>query len=333
MSRNAKSRRSRKPKPKTIPAARSSNIRTTNPLQRLELSHREYIMDLSTDSNGLCSHSLEVNPGIQETFPWLADISPSFEKYRFKRLAFRYVPSVATSTSGKISISPDYDAADDNTNLTKRELLQFQDTVNATVWSPVTMRCTGKYLAGLRFTRTAPLASNLDIKTYDVAKLEVRASSTANHMLGELYVDYTVVLEIPQRSYDPTGVTKIATSNPNISQPFSDTSQSDGLAVATVVAGSTDVNSDTGTSAKISPGRYFVNLVADGSGVTGIDNPTVSNGTWTNIQNAFTSVYANRTGLMDIFDGGGHLNWTGITGSASLYEIIVSNLPKGDYSL
>jgi len=95
----------------------------------------------------------------------------------------------------------DFDAAD-AAPTTKQQLLAYQGAVRSAPWQ----RCA--YIAAKtnlrkfgiqRYVRSAALASNLDIKTYDVGNLFVATQgTTVTGSLAELYVDYDVELFTPQ---------------------------------------------------------------------------------------------------------------------------------------
>ena len=54
----------------------------------------------------------QVNPGNVNLFPWLSTISTCYERYRFHKLRYEYVPWIGTSATGAIQCSFDYDASD-----------------------------------------------------------------------------------------------------------------------------------------------------------------------------------------------------------------------------
>lgn len=186
------------------PSAKSRVIRNSNPLKQINIKHREYFLDVDAYNEQNYLTILEVNPGLATVFPWLSGIAKNFEKYRFNSLSFEYIPAVGTSTAGSAAIAPDYDAADDNTTISKDRLLAFEDSVRGPLWSGFTMKCSPHNLRKVLYVRRDDLAINLDIKTYDNLQLILSRSAAAdNPEVGELWVTYDITLITPQMDPDP----------------------------------------------------------------------------------------------------------------------------------
>jgi hypothetical protein len=163
------------------------------------IKHREYIADVSGVVDfGTVQYS--VNPGIGATFPWLATVASRFESYSFKKLHFIYETNKSTSTNGSVQGVLDYDAADASPD-SKATLMAMSGATRSAVWQEFRFDALrGNYInfAAQRFVRSGVLASNLDIKTYDIGNFFVGASGCADtSVLGELYVEYEVELLTP----------------------------------------------------------------------------------------------------------------------------------------
>lgn len=141
-----------------------------------------------------------INPGLMGTFPWLAGISPSFEKYRFKKLHFRYEVLTATTSGGKIMLIPDFNPAD-GPPISKSEALTYEFAVGSQPWLSFSLKVPEKYLRSYNeyFIRGQDLAPNLDIKTYDPLNLYLCTDGAIGDQLvaGELWVDYEIELINP----------------------------------------------------------------------------------------------------------------------------------------
>jgi hypothetical protein len=183
-------------------------IRNGGAMRSMTITHREYVMDLS-QIDPVTNQQFPVNPGLSSMFPWLAPIATRFESYRFKKLNFLFVPTLSTTTNGAILITPDYDPSDYNVELTKGKLFSFQDAKRGPLWCPMTVVCTPKNLNKQKtyYTRSGTLLPNLDIKTYDPCSLNILISGygTNDKEIGELWIEYTIVLETPQ-SEDPASL-------------------------------------------------------------------------------------------------------------------------------
>lgn len=185
------------------PLAQTNQIRNNGSLRTLTITHREFIRDIYSGTTTPVINQYEVNPGIDEAFPWLSAIAARFETYKFTKLAFHFIPNVGATTNGAIALVPDYDAADDNSAATKQKLLGYDDSVRGPLWKTMTCTCKPRNLKMRTsfYNRIGALKPNLDIKMYDVCSLTTYLdgiTSTAPLVVGELWVQYTIVLTTPQ---------------------------------------------------------------------------------------------------------------------------------------
>lgn len=167
--------------------------------------HREFITDIST-SVAFASRSFNINPGIEETFPYLASLAANFEEYRFKGLVFEYKSTSADSLNstnaalGTIVLAAQYRA--DAPAFTNK--LQMQNAVWAATTKPsencfLPLECEpDENPMPMQYIRTGPLPANNDIKLFDLARLTVGTvgSQTAS-VVGELWVTYEVEVRKP----------------------------------------------------------------------------------------------------------------------------------------
>jgi len=165
----------------------------------VRITHREPL-GIVNGSTGFVNVQYSINPGLSQTFPWLAFTAQNFEAYRFKRLSIEYLTSSASSIAGAICIAPDYNSSD-GAPISFQTIEQFQDAYRDLVWSDgeciINPRSMGM-MGPDRYIRLGPLASNLDIKTYDVAVINVATTGQANtNQIGELWVNYDIELFEP----------------------------------------------------------------------------------------------------------------------------------------
>jgi len=145
--------------------------------------------------------SFAANPGLTATFPWLSKIAQNFETYKFNKLNVEFITSVGSNIGGSICIAPDYNSADGSpANIQQME--QYMDAWRDVCWENGVCRISPKGMGALgpmRYMRGAPLASNLDIKTYDVCNIFVGTSGVVANasQIGEIWVSYDVDLCIP----------------------------------------------------------------------------------------------------------------------------------------
>jgi len=163
--------------------------------------HREPLATV-LGSIGFNLTQFEVNPGLATTFPWLSASAEGYEAYVVNSISAEFVTSSATTQTGRIVIAPDYDSADaPPTSVVQLE--QMMDAYRGPAWQ--NGRCVLQpnglgILTNKRYTRSGALSPNEDIKTYDIAKLNVATSGQIadNTEIGELWMLYDITLCVPQ---------------------------------------------------------------------------------------------------------------------------------------
>jgi hypothetical protein len=171
----------------------------TNRGQNVIIRHREYIGDLQSTSDFTVIGSFPMNPGFENTFPWLSLIAQRFEKYRFRKLSFSYETDSPTIASGSIMLVPDFDA-NDPAPFTKAQALSFKSSVRTQVWERVGVSIKAEDLKALPqyYVRSGVVPGSTDIKTYDVGNMFVCSSGNSGTAYGgELWVEYDVELIAP----------------------------------------------------------------------------------------------------------------------------------------
>jgi len=241
------------------------------------VTHREYIEDLTSPANTYWTAVITpVNPGLASTFPWLAGVANNYEEYRFRRLRVHYVPACSTALPGETAWSFDYDAAD-SAPASKQEQLSFEGAMVNPPWSGVTMDLRAPGQAIWRFVRNGNLASNLDIKTYDVANLCLAYNGiTASTLVGALWLEYEVEL---RKVHFNTAAT-LGSANAT----FSTTGTSDTSWAGTVTqlhGGQSQISLATDVitfGASIVPGKYVVEFQITGTSMPNNTIPTMTPG-------------------------------------------------------
>jgi hypothetical protein len=211
-----KGRRPRTRKPKTlnnesgfaqvstssVPAAYGSTTKIQKPnfgRARTIIKHSEYIGDVNGTVAFTIPMTLNCNPGLPNSFPWLSQIANAYEKFCIKKLQYRFSTEAPSTITGSIFLSPEYNPQD-TAPLTKMETFQNENTAKTVPWRNVTCNIPTKYLKVYNdyFVRSGALAANIDIKTYDPLVLYVCTQGQANtNMCGEIWVDYEIELINP----------------------------------------------------------------------------------------------------------------------------------------
>ncbi len=167
------------------------------------VANREFVSDIrGSITDALRVLEINAQPGIKTMFPWLSAIASTHQKYRFRKLQFNYVPVASASTNGRVTMAFAVDPLDPPVT-SKQQLFQYHNSIEGSVWSPMTLTL-GKELNGQLFTRIGAV-DNTDLKTYDLGRLIVATSNGSNNnVIGELFVDYEVELSIPQPASCPS---------------------------------------------------------------------------------------------------------------------------------
>lgn len=185
---------------------RTSNSKTC-------MGQEEFLVDVVGAVGFTVQQTFALNPGLAASFPWLSIEAQGWERYRFRKLNFRYTTSTGSTTPGTVIMAPDYDAAD-AAPATQAVALTYKDRKYCPPWEldklcrlqPASMNSAFKE----HFVRTGALAANQDVKTYDVGNLYLCVTGGTAVTWGKLFVEYEVDFFNPQ--LPPGGQTPNGTS-------------------------------------------------------------------------------------------------------------------------
>lgn len=174
----------------------------------VRVCHKEYIADIQPTS-AMTTSEYAINPGLDDTFPWLSQLAGSFQQYKWNALVFSYkststdqIGSGATQL-GSVILSTDYDCLD-QTPSTKRELLnmEFASTAKPSLSFLHVIDCAKKRTSqnDLFFTRNEEIEG--DRRLSDIGKLIVATegipTNDVNAVIGELWVSYEITFYKPK---------------------------------------------------------------------------------------------------------------------------------------
>lgn len=176
------------------------------------VEHEEYVTDILSDVlNEFAYDTFAMQPGVLESFPWLSGLATQYESYQFEMLHLKYKPACGSSQGGQVSISIDYDPADNGTTLTKQELYNMEGTKVGPMWEELVLVADPKALKKIgpqRFTNTTSAVSsfealrsagNVYVATTQTNGLTAGAAGVFNQVsLGSFWIKYRVILETPQ---------------------------------------------------------------------------------------------------------------------------------------
>lgn len=166
------------------------------------ISNAEYLGDIIPSSSQFLSlYNLAINPGLASTFPWLSQLAQFYEEYSFEQLSFTFKSMTnegATSASGSVIMATQYNPT--NAAFTTKQQMENYDyahsckvTQNMAHGVECDPSKTGQN--AVEYIRTGTLASNQDIKTYDLGIFQLAVNgTTASGNVGELWVNYKVKL-------------------------------------------------------------------------------------------------------------------------------------------
>lgn len=183
------------------PAAVGYVAEVTHEHKSCRIRHKEFVRDINNDT-GFIQDALQINPGLSATFPWLSGVASRYEKYRFNRLMFEFLPYQPTDTAGAMFMAIDYDA-NDSVDVSKEVMMTYEGSVRSSIWMKGRVHAASPGLNRTLFVRDGiPRASGVvtDLKTMDVGNLIIASTNALaqDAPLGELYVYYDVTLLIPQ---------------------------------------------------------------------------------------------------------------------------------------
>lgn len=169
----------------------------------VRIRHTELLGSI-TGSNGFTIDDalglFRLNPGLSNTFPWLATQAGSWEKYKFHDLKFIYHTKCSTAVPGSMMLAVDYDALDGKPS-SEQTMSNLYGAVESAPWKELTFQCNMKRMSDSRFVRTGPIgAISEDLKTYDQGTLFVGTCDGTAVPWGKLWASYDVELQIPQQA-------------------------------------------------------------------------------------------------------------------------------------
>lgn len=175
------------------------------------MSNREYISNVyGPSSSGFSVQSYELNPGLESTFPFLAQIAANYSEYEFKQLIFSYKSTVTdfqttNGIAGQVLTATQYNT-DEDVFRDKQSMMVYHGAASAKSTGNIMsgVECDPRKLSGTvgKFVRHQGLPRGEDQKEYDLGRFNIATvdfpSVLQNQAIGELWVSYTVVLRRPK---------------------------------------------------------------------------------------------------------------------------------------
>lgn len=168
------------------------------------VTHKEFVTNVSGSDEFNNSIALSLNPGLQDSFPWLSTFANSFQLYEVHSLAFKYYTRTGSNSTGSVIMSPDYDSSS-SPPVDEATQAQFKDTTEDAPWKDQTCRLTRSAMhpsGKKKFTRFTAVPSASDIKLYDVGKFYLSSVDGSTDKWGKLWVEYDIEFSVPQKPQD-----------------------------------------------------------------------------------------------------------------------------------
>lgn len=180
----------------------------------LIVAHREYIGDIFAPPSATVSEfsvqAFPINPGLEQSFPWLSQIAQNYEEYELIQCVYEFVSTVqdVNSTNGQVGTiitATNYNSSrPDFTD--KPQMAAYAHSVSGKTTDNQTsgVECDPSKLSGSegKYIRANPVLTGEDLKTYDHGKFQLAThnipSSMASGTLGELYCAYKIKLRKPK---------------------------------------------------------------------------------------------------------------------------------------
>jgi len=173
--------------------------------QSVTIRHREFIGTISGSVGFQVQLELPINPGMDQTFPWLAPIAARFQQFEIKGMVYHYVPtsgiySPDSSAIGAIMMQTTYRTTD-APPVSKIEMLNeywaTESIPSSNFIHPI--ECNPKENPfNVHYVRNTPITSGEPLM-YDLGKTFVATQGcpSSSDVLGDLWVTYEVVLKKP----------------------------------------------------------------------------------------------------------------------------------------
>lgn len=175
------------------------------------IRHREYIGDVVTAATSAFHITkYPIQPGLQQTFPWLYGIASCFEQYRINGMVFEFKSTSADALSstntalGTVIMATEYNA--DAAGFTTKQEMENHEFASSCRQSssalhPIECKKSLTPVSEL-YVRTGPVADGQDLRLYDLGNFFIATAGQqgASVNIGELWVTYEVEFFKPQFS-------------------------------------------------------------------------------------------------------------------------------------
>jgi hypothetical protein len=159
--------------------------------------HREYLGDI-IGTAGFSNTLYPLNPGMSQTFPWLASIASNYQQYKWHGIIFEFRPLitdfVTSGAPGVVVMATNYNA-DLTAYTTKQQMENSEYAVSVKPTKDLIhgIECaTAQTVLSELYVRTGTPATGQDLRLYDLGSFQFATQANPVQTLGELWVSYCV---------------------------------------------------------------------------------------------------------------------------------------------
>lgn len=167
--------------------------------------HVEYLGDIES-SIAFNIQTFNLNPGLINTFPWLAQTANSYEEYRFRGMIIEFrstssnsvLSSSASTALGSVIMATQYDVQDP-VFVDKRSMLnhEYSNSCDPSKNAIHLVECKKSMnVLNNQYTRSGPVPTGADLHLYDLGKFSIATVGCQldGGVIGELWISYEVEL-------------------------------------------------------------------------------------------------------------------------------------------
>lgn len=244
----------------------------------IRIREREFLGDivsgpLSSGSSVFTNETYVINPGDSKTFPWLSKIATNFDQWKPNGIIFEFKSTSSTFNGasqalGVVVAATDYDVLDlPFANKIEMETADYSNSCKASNDMVHGIECEAKERPdSVFFVRHGVLPNNDNARFYDLGnfQLATRGMSTADTVLGELWVTYDITFYKKQLNPLPYLETFQALSDSSTNASMMPSPYLAGSLPMTVVSGSKQAT--LFFPEEMTKGTFLINFVGNWGG-------------------------------------------------------------------
>jgi hypothetical protein len=175
--------------------------------QKIIVRHKEFVCEVKSSQDFTIQRTLEINPGLENTFPWLSRVAGVYQTYRITGMVYHYIPTSGSAVSstnnalGSVMLQTSYRATSAPPG-SKTELLNeywaCESVPSETFCHPIECAPSENPFQ-VQYIRRGEVPDGDNRMLYDLGKTFVATSGMQQSgvVLGDLWVTYEVELTKP----------------------------------------------------------------------------------------------------------------------------------------